>query len=205
MPPHFPLLRNNRAPKFIRPFASRKSAKIMLDPVTGASREYGCGLSVLRFYELRLLKSKKRSSSSKPKKEESEVEDSEPYSGAEGGEEIEAVLNAERGHFQAPSDLCRVGDQTRNVDEFIKAYSADNDKKKKAAEMASRRSKAMGEEGSDAGGSALVAEKCGRKSVSEKPAKDDEGRPAKKPRKTRRPVRATAHPRSPWEEVGIMA
>ncbi|KAK7029103.1 hypothetical protein R3P38DRAFT_2403778, partial [Favolaschia claudopus] len=31
-------LRNDRAPKFIRPFASCKSAKIMLDPVTGVSR-----------------------------------------------------------------------------------------------------------------------------------------------------------------------
>ncbi|KAJ7856815.1 hypothetical protein B0H14DRAFT_707194 [Mycena olivaceomarginata] len=34
-------LRNDRAPKFIRPFASCKSAKIMLDPVTGVSRGYG--------------------------------------------------------------------------------------------------------------------------------------------------------------------
>lgn len=34
-------LRNDRAPKFIRPFFSCKSAKIMLDPVTGVSRGYG--------------------------------------------------------------------------------------------------------------------------------------------------------------------
>lgn len=34
-------LRNDRAPKFIRPFYSCKSAKIMLDPVTGISRGYG--------------------------------------------------------------------------------------------------------------------------------------------------------------------
>ncbi|KAJ7701257.1 hypothetical protein B0H14DRAFT_3173676 [Mycena olivaceomarginata] len=34
-------LRNDRASKFIRPFASCKSAKIMLDPVTGVSRGYG--------------------------------------------------------------------------------------------------------------------------------------------------------------------
>jgi hypothetical protein len=34
-------LRNDRAPKFIRPFLSCKSAKIMLDPVTGVSRGYG--------------------------------------------------------------------------------------------------------------------------------------------------------------------
>ncbi|KAJ7853162.1 hypothetical protein B0H14DRAFT_2508823 [Mycena olivaceomarginata] len=34
-------LRNDRAPKFIRPFASCKSAKIMLDSVTGVSRGYG--------------------------------------------------------------------------------------------------------------------------------------------------------------------
>ena len=34
-------LRNDRAPKFIRPFYSVKSAKIMLDPVTGVSRGYG--------------------------------------------------------------------------------------------------------------------------------------------------------------------
>ncbi|KAJ7877583.1 hypothetical protein B0H14DRAFT_3782774 [Mycena olivaceomarginata] len=34
-------LRNDRTPKFICPFASCKSAKIMLDPVTGVSRGYG--------------------------------------------------------------------------------------------------------------------------------------------------------------------
>lgn len=34
-------LRNDREPKFIRPFLSVKSAKIMLDPVTGVSRGYG--------------------------------------------------------------------------------------------------------------------------------------------------------------------
>ncbi|KAG6836192.1 hypothetical protein H0H93_010498 [Arthromyces matolae] len=34
-------LRNDREPKFIRPFLSCKSAKIMLDPVTGISRGYG--------------------------------------------------------------------------------------------------------------------------------------------------------------------
>jgi hypothetical protein len=34
-------LRNDREPKFIRPFLSCKSAKIMLDPVTGVSRGYG--------------------------------------------------------------------------------------------------------------------------------------------------------------------
>lgn len=34
-------LRNDRAPKFIRPFLSCKSAKIMLDPATGVSRGYG--------------------------------------------------------------------------------------------------------------------------------------------------------------------
>lgn len=34
-------LRNDRAPKFIRPFYSCKSAKIMLDPATGVSRGYG--------------------------------------------------------------------------------------------------------------------------------------------------------------------
>lgn len=34
-------LRNDRAPKFIRPFYSCKSAKIMLDPLTGVSRGYG--------------------------------------------------------------------------------------------------------------------------------------------------------------------
>ncbi|KAJ7816105.1 hypothetical protein B0H13DRAFT_2380614 [Mycena leptocephala] len=34
-------LRNDRAPTFIRPFASCKSAKIMLDLVTGVSRGYG--------------------------------------------------------------------------------------------------------------------------------------------------------------------
>ncbi|TFK24731.1 hypothetical protein FA15DRAFT_655707 [Coprinopsis marcescibilis] len=34
-------LRNDREPKYIRPFLSCKSAKIMLDPVTGISRGYG--------------------------------------------------------------------------------------------------------------------------------------------------------------------
>ncbi|KAK7047303.1 hypothetical protein VNI00_006534 [Paramarasmius palmivorus] len=34
-------LRNDREPKFIRPFLSCKSAKIMLDPITGVSRGYG--------------------------------------------------------------------------------------------------------------------------------------------------------------------
>ena len=34
-------LRNDREPKFIRPFTSCKSAKIMLDPSTGVSRGYG--------------------------------------------------------------------------------------------------------------------------------------------------------------------
>lgn len=34
-------LRNDREPKFIRPFLSCRSAKIMLDPVTGVSRGYG--------------------------------------------------------------------------------------------------------------------------------------------------------------------
>jgi RNA recognition motif-containing protein len=34
-------LRNDREPKFIRPFHSCKSAKIMLDPTTGISRGYG--------------------------------------------------------------------------------------------------------------------------------------------------------------------
>ncbi|KAI6015687.1 hypothetical protein EDC04DRAFT_564737 [Pisolithus marmoratus] len=34
-------LRNDREPKLIRPFLSCKSAKIMLDPVTGVSRGYG--------------------------------------------------------------------------------------------------------------------------------------------------------------------
>ncbi|KAJ7889312.1 hypothetical protein B0H14DRAFT_2336802, partial [Mycena olivaceomarginata] len=34
-------LRNDHAPKFIRPFASCKSAKIMIDPVTRMSRGFG--------------------------------------------------------------------------------------------------------------------------------------------------------------------
>ena len=40
-------LRNDREPKFIRPFLSCKSAKIMLDPLTGVSRGYGFVRSVL--------------------------------------------------------------------------------------------------------------------------------------------------------------
>lgn len=39
-------LRNDREPKFIRPFLSCKSAKIMLDPITGVSRGYGFVRSV---------------------------------------------------------------------------------------------------------------------------------------------------------------
>ena len=39
-------LRNDREPKFIRPFLSCKSAKIMLDPLTGVSRGYGFVRSV---------------------------------------------------------------------------------------------------------------------------------------------------------------
>lgn len=42
-------LRNDREPKFIRPFLSCKSAKIMLDPVTGVSRGYGFVRSVVVF------------------------------------------------------------------------------------------------------------------------------------------------------------
>lgn len=39
-------LRNDREPRFIRPFLSCKSAKIMLDPATGVSRGYGFVRSV---------------------------------------------------------------------------------------------------------------------------------------------------------------
>jgi hypothetical protein len=42
-------LRNDREPRFIRPFLSCKSAKIMLDPVTGVSRGYGFVRSVHSF------------------------------------------------------------------------------------------------------------------------------------------------------------
>ena len=34
-------LRNDREPRFIRPFLRCKTAKIMLNPVTGVSRGYG--------------------------------------------------------------------------------------------------------------------------------------------------------------------
>jgi RNA recognition motif-containing protein len=34
-------LRSDRAPKVVKPFYSAKSAKIMLDPVTGVSKGYG--------------------------------------------------------------------------------------------------------------------------------------------------------------------
>ncbi|KAJ6580952.1 hypothetical protein B0H19DRAFT_1017470 [Mycena capillaripes] len=179
-------------------------------------------------------KAKKRSSPSKPKKEESEVEDSEPQSGAEGGDdedgeeeeyEIEAILNAKRGHFpknqtgyfvkwkgySAKHNSWVAEEDAGNADELIKAYWADHDKKKKAAETASKRSrKSMGDEGSDAGGSASVAKKRGRKSVSEKPANDDDDRPAKKPRKTsEKKTTGARHSASeeplPEEEVGTMA
>ena len=42
-------LRNDREPRFIRPFLCCKSAKIMLDPVTGVSRGYGFVRSVCSF------------------------------------------------------------------------------------------------------------------------------------------------------------
>ncbi|KAG6854446.1 hypothetical protein C0991_006525 [Blastosporella zonata] len=42
-------LRNDREPKFIRPFTSCKSAKIMLDPATGVSRGYGFVRHVIAF------------------------------------------------------------------------------------------------------------------------------------------------------------
>jgi hypothetical protein len=48
-------LRNDREPKFIRPFLSCKSAKIMLDPVTGISRGYGFVRCVTRFSDRYLV------------------------------------------------------------------------------------------------------------------------------------------------------
>jgi len=52
-------LRNDREPKFIRPFLSCKSAKIMLDPVTGVSRGYGFvrRVSFLLLFSIRILTS----------------------------------------------------------------------------------------------------------------------------------------------------
>lgn len=47
-------LRNDREPRFIRPFLSCKSAKIMLDPVTGVSRGYGFVRYVWTSLRLRL-------------------------------------------------------------------------------------------------------------------------------------------------------
>jgi hypothetical protein len=45
-------LRNDREPKFIRPFLSCKSAKIMLDPMTGVSRGYGFVRSVNHIHSI---------------------------------------------------------------------------------------------------------------------------------------------------------
>lgn len=50
-------LRNDREPKFIRPFLSCKSAKIMLDPVTGVSRGYGFVRWVIRLFLLAFFSS----------------------------------------------------------------------------------------------------------------------------------------------------
>lgn len=67
----------------------------------------------------------------------------------------------------------------------------------------------MGDDVSDADGSASAAKKRGRKSVSEKPAdKEDDERPTKKPRKTAEkktdaPKTTSAEP-LPDEEVGTM-
>jgi hypothetical protein len=48
-------LRNDREPRFIRPFSSCKSAKIMLDPVTGVSRGYGFVRHAFLLYHVAIM------------------------------------------------------------------------------------------------------------------------------------------------------
>jgi len=182
------------------------------------------------------VKTKKKKSPSKSKKEESEVEDSEgQQSGGEEGEddeeeyEIEAILDAKKGQFEknqfgylvkwkgyGPEHNSWVAEEDAgNATGLIKAYWDKKKSPKKATETASKRSrKSMGDDVSDADGSASVAKKRGRKSVSEKPAdKDDDERPAKKPRKTTTEKKTvtsnhkteSAEPLPDDEEIGTMA
>ncbi|KAF8166556.1 hypothetical protein K438DRAFT_1616598 [Mycena galopus ATCC 62051] len=171
----------------------------------------------------------KNSSFLKSKKPESEVEDSEaPQSGGEDEEdgdeeyEIEAILDAKKGQFgknkmgyfvkwkgYGPEHNSWVAeDDAGNATELIKAFNEKKKSPKKALEP-KRSRKSMGDDVSDADGSASAAKKRGRKSVSEKPAdKEDDERPTKKPRKTAEkktdaPKTTSAEP-LPDEEVGTM-
>ncbi|KAJ7483206.1 hypothetical protein FB451DRAFT_102059 [Mycena latifolia] len=177
----------------------------------------------------------KKKSPSKSKKEESEVEDSE-QSGEEAGEEdeeyeIEAILDAKKGHFpknklgylvkwKGYSDEHNswvIEEDAANADELIKAFWAEqkNKSSKKAPEPAKRARKSVAaDDASDAGGSASasVAKKRGRKSSVKAPdAKDeDDERPPKKPRKSSEkktpvPAAESADALPEDDEIGNMA
>ncbi|KAJ7308533.1 hypothetical protein DFH08DRAFT_719770 [Mycena albidolilacea] len=138
------------------------------------------------------------------KKGESEVEDSEAQeSGGEDGDddeeeyEIEAILDAKKGHFEknkigylvswkgyGPEHNSWVAeDDAGNATLLIKAFWDKKKSSPKKGAEAKRPRKSVADDASDAEGSASVAKKRGRKSVSEKPADKDDERPTKKPRK----------------------
>ncbi|KAF8127767.1 hypothetical protein K438DRAFT_1486439, partial [Mycena galopus ATCC 62051] len=178
----------------------------------------------------------KNSSFLKSKKPESEVEDSEaPQSGGEDEEdgdeeeyEIEAILDAKKGQFgknkmgyfvkwkgYGPEHNSWVAEDDAGYanlflrDFFFLSPSDFLKKSPKKALEPKRSRKSMGDDLSDAGGSASAVKKRGRKSVSEKPAdKEEDERPTKKPRKTAE-KKTDAHKTTsaeplPDEEVGTM-
>ncbi|KAJ7810685.1 hypothetical protein B0H14DRAFT_3480358 [Mycena olivaceomarginata] len=139
-----------------------------------------------------------------PNRGKSEVEDNEAQeSGGEDGEddegeyEIEAILEAENGHFEenkmgyfvtwkgcGPKHNSWVAeDDVRNATFLIKAFW---DKKKSSAKMGAEAKQSVNsvtDDGLVAEGAESVAKKRGRKSVSEEPADKDDERPTKQQRK----------------------
>ncbi|KAJ7095476.1 hypothetical protein C8R43DRAFT_1049382 [Mycena crocata] len=177
-------------------------------------------------------------SPTKAKKDESEVEDSEVQSevedGGDGDEEeyeIEAILDAKKGQFEKNKlgyfvkwkgysdehNSWVTEEDAGNATDLISAFWAERKKKeapRKAPESVSKRPrKSVGVNESDVGesASAPVAKKRARKSESVKATeKDDDERPAKKPRKpTERKTASAARNTSADllndDEVGNMA
>ncbi|KAJ7089886.1 hypothetical protein B0H15DRAFT_779516 [Mycena belliarum] len=155
-------------------------------------------------------------SPTKAKKAETPVEDSEKSEAggdaAEAGDEeeeeeyeIEAILDAQKGHFpnnklgylvkwknySDEHNSWVVEEDAGNAEELIDAYWAEHNKKKSKKQPEARRVSAPArkstgaDDASDAGASASVAKKRGRNSsVKARDGKDDERPPAKKPRKS---------------------
>ncbi|KAJ6458102.1 hypothetical protein C8R47DRAFT_164654 [Mycena vitilis] len=148
--------------------------------------------------------------------------------------EIEEILDAKRGHFPknklgflvswkgyGPEHNSWVAEEDATAPELIAAYwkrnPDKNPNKKKMSETPSKRlatgasaRKAVTDDASDAGGSASVVKKRGRKSVSEKAtAKDDDERPAKKPRKVNSAAARASASEEPMqvdeEQIGNMS